>query len=106
MIKLEDWLVKYTNPLEGLYALSHSQYVEDSPSDRSPYHIDRLHGHLFDNMRDCLHDFKQDKWQIIFIGSFKDCMDREGDLKIMKKWDIDQLDDWAAKTLVEYCEEK
>lgn len=106
MIKLKDWLIEY-NPLSELYALSHSQYIEDtSTSGREPYHIERLNTHLFENMRDCLHNFKQDKWQIVFIGSFRRCMERQSEICLMKTWDADQLKGWAARTLVEYCEEK
>lgn len=106
MIKLKDWLIEY-NSLGELYALSHSQYIEDfSTSGRDPYHIGRLNTHLFENMRDCLHNFKQNKWQIVFIGSFRGCTERISDLRIMKKWDIGQLEDWQKKTFVEYCEDE
>lgn len=105
MIRLEDWLIKY-NPLNGLYALSHSQYIEDSASSREPYHIGRLHSDLYDNTRDCLHNYKQEKWQIVFIGSFSKCVERQNDLCVMKKWDSDQLRDWAAETFVEFRDDE
>lgn len=63
MIKLKDWLIKY-NPLDKLYVLSHSQFVEDSPSTRPPYRIRKLDNDLYENTRDCLHNFREkEKWQ-------------------------------------------
>lgn len=102
MIKLNDWLINY-NPLGELYALSHSQYLEDSPSSREPYRIRKLDNDLYENTRDCLHNFREkEKWQIVFMGTYGECVHRQSDLEIMKKWDVDQLTAWGKETFFEF----
>jgi hypothetical protein len=74
-----------------VYSLEHSQYSEDVGM--FPFHIGPLGSALRDNLQDChYNNRKENKWQMLFIGSQEDChkvmerliKDRQRDTKAHK----------------------
>jgi hypothetical protein len=56
------------------YCLEHSQYSEDTGL--FPFHIQELVYTVEDNMKDYARNSRgQNKWQVIFIGTYDECHD-------------------------------
>ena len=56
------------------YSLEFSQYSENQV--RYPYHVGPLHDAVEHNLIDFYHNNRgENKWQIIFIGTFEECND-------------------------------
>lgn len=56
----------------GLWTLEHSQYSEDLG--KYPFHIENIERTCENNLKDCIHNHRKDnKWQLIFAGTFEDC---------------------------------
>lgn len=64
----------YTRPdfSECFYTIEYSQYSNDNGM--YPFHVGTLKKALEDNLRDYYHHNRQEnKWQIIYTGSYEDC---------------------------------
>lgn len=58
--------------MDELWSLEHSQYSEDEG--KYPWHIGLLKTAIESNLTDCQHNNrKENKWQIVFIGSVEEC---------------------------------